>query len=203
MLLDIPTTTETIKAVGDYGMAVVSAALYLCISGGLMWFCVKWFKTLISDIIKQQQENSREMIQEIKKQGELIGSIAERLQSETLLRLNVMFDFCFGYLTEQLCGILEQVITENHLDDKQATERKVNLLVNNVIYQVKQGLSYFSWKGRHIDKFFSDDWTMYLVDLLLTEAYETEHEKSRYHSLFENNIKNIKNELLKRITDGL
>lgn len=198
MLLQI-STGETIKAVSDYGMMIVTSGTFIAISAALMWFCVKWFKSLVQNIIGQQTEMLKDLLSEMRKQGKTMNLIAERLQSETLLRMGVLADYGFDLLTEKLCHQIQRVIDENHLDDREQIQRKVGLLTSNLLTDLKQSFSHFTWNGRRLCDFFKDEWENVIVELVLGEVYGEDANPQRTWNTIRTHITRLKNEFLRNI----
>lgn len=198
ILLQIP-TGDTIKSISDYGMMIVTSGTFIAISAALMWFCVKWFKSLIQNIIGQQTEMLKDLLSEMRKQGKTMNLIAERLQSETLLRMGVLADYGFDLLTEKLCHQIQRVIDENHLDDREQIKRKVGLLTSNLLSDLKQSFSHFTWNSRRLCDFFKDEWEDVIVELVLAEVYSEDGNANRTWNTMRTHITRLKNEFLRNI----
>lgn len=199
MILIQISTGETIKAVSDYGMMIVTSGTFIAISATLMWFCVKWFKSLIQNIIAQQTDMLKELLSEMRKQSKTMNIIAERLQSETLLRMGVLADYGFDLLTEKLCHQIQRVIDENHLDDREQIQRKVGLLTSNLLTDLKQSFSHFTWNNKRLCDFFKDEWESVIVDLVLAEVYSEDPNAQRTWNTIRTHITRLKNEFLRNI----
>lgn len=184
-------------------MLIVTAAVYIIISSSLLFFIVKWFKSLITKVIEQQTaqlqtltDSVGELLREVRKQADLTSDIAEHLQADSMLKLTVLVNYTFDYLAEHVCRMVAQVRRENHIDDKVATERKVRTLLTNIFSQIQQGFSYYKWRGKSLSDYLNPNTTDTILELFLLELYNTNESETRTFTTISANIEVLKNELL-------
>ena len=69
--------TEVVKNIYDYGALVVMGAIYLLLSASMMIAVFKWFKSIIMQIMEDNKENIRQVLNETMRQNALLTDLAE------------------------------------------------------------------------------------------------------------------------------
>ena len=124
-MTDVSQVTEVAKGITDYGLAVVTCALFLLISATMMVALFKWFKVIITRIMDDNKEGMKSVLDETHKQNELLNDLSEGLRSETLLRVTNVAEAFFDLSIEHVCRLIKKIREENHIQNKEATAEKI------------------------------------------------------------------------------
>ena len=77
---DIVTTAKTIS---DYGALITIGAAFIILSL-TMWVAIfKWFKSIINKIIEQNNKDMHSILEETRRQNDMLSDISEGLRNET------------------------------------------------------------------------------------------------------------------------
>ena len=99
---EVSQVTEVAKNITDYGALVVMGAIYLLLSASMMIAVFKWFKSIITQIMEDNKENLRDVLNETRRQNELLTDLAEGLRPETQHRIRNLTGIAFDLTAEQV-----------------------------------------------------------------------------------------------------
>lgn len=176
---DIVTVAESI---GNFGFMAVASGVYLLITAGLLFFCFKWFKTIIDNIIKKNQKTMDELLEVTKKQTEQLVDISEGLKPETLLRIKNTSNTYFDLAVERVCRIVKKVREENHIIDKDATRKKIRSLLLNLHEDRNSRFDSYTYKGKRLSSYTSIEWVDWVADVVEQEVYDSTINNGRTYS---------------------
>lgn len=162
---------ETAKGISDFGMLTIAAAFFLVLSGLLMFGCFKWFRTIIDNVIKENSTCSVDIKNRLDDIADSVGSVAEGLRPETLLRIKAMAAIHFKYAIERVCRIIKRVREENNIINKEATSRKIRALLKNLHDERNQAFDCYTFKGRKLSEYTCNDWIEKVAVIVEGEIY--------------------------------
>lgn len=193
---------DVAKGISDYGIMAVICAVFLLLSAGLMVACFKWFKTVIGNIISGHSEKLDRLEQLEEKNGESLAAIAEGLIPETQLRIRNISGAFFDLATEKACRLVKKVREENHIDDREATGKKVRVLLHNMYEDRNSKFDSFRYRGRKLSEYSNPEWVEWVAKAVEAELY---HEDGANNGRAYTNIKavydNIKIDFYHRMTN--
>ena len=164
-------TLAVAKGISDYGIMVVICAVFLVLSAALMIACFRWFKTVIGDIIGTHSEKLERLEQLEEKNSKSLSAIAEGLIPETQLRIRNLSGAFFDLATEKVCRLIRRIREENHIDDKDATGKKVRLLLHNIYEDRNSKLDSFRYRGRKLSEYSNPEWVEWVAKVMEAELY--------------------------------
>ena len=179
MLYDMDTTQivgsaiDTGKAIGDVGMMAVTAGFFLVLSGILMVVCFKWFIRLINSMLEDQKRTMEELLKETRNQNSQLAELSECLAPGNQLKTKVISNAFFDLGVEKVCHMIKKVRTENHIADRQATEKKVYKLLKNLHDDRNTKLDSFTYHGRSLSSYTNEEWIDRVKTVVLEELYNT------------------------------
>lgn len=98
----------------------------------------------------------------------LVEGVSDEISSRQVDDLSDMF---FAKSQLRVINYLEQIIRDNHIDNRENVEKKVAVLSSNVIsYDRERALS-FKFKGSPLSFFISTEWKERLKDTMLKQIY--------------------------------
>ena len=173
---DVQQITTIAKGITDYGMTAMVGAFYLVITALMMVTIFKWFKGIINRILEDNKDSMRELLEETRKQNDMLYDLSDGLKTETQLRIRNISGFAFDLSVEQVCRIIRRVRKENHIIDKEATVRKITKLITNIHEDRKSRFDPFTYHGKCISAFCNNDWIDKVSKVVEGEIYNEQGE---------------------------
>lgn len=169
---------ETGKGISDFGMMAMTAGFFLVLSALLMVACFRWFMKVVNDLltsqketIQSQKETMKELLDETRTQNERLNDISEGLIPETQMRVKTVSNVFFDLSIEKVCRIIKKVRTENHIADKEATGRKIRVLLTNLHEDRNSKFDCFTYRGRKLSSYTSTTWIEQVAKVIESEIY--------------------------------
>lgn len=170
-MTDVSQVTEVAKGITDYGLAVVTCALFLLISATMMVALFKWFKVIITRIMDDNKEGMKSILDETHKQNELLNDLSEGLRSETLLRVTNVAEAFFDLSIEYVCRLIKKIREENHIKNKEATAEKIRKALRVIHDDRNTKFNSFSYRGTPLSAYCHDDWVEQVAKVIELELY--------------------------------
>jgi hypothetical protein len=180
--IDIQQTTELAKGITDYGMMAVAAAFFLILTFLLWVACFKWFKKIINDMITSHGKTMGALLTETRKQNDMLTDISESLRPETQLRIKNISNTYFDLAVERVCRIIKRVREENHIADKEATDKKIRSLLLNMHDDRNTRFDCYTYRGKRISSYTAPEWVDWVEEVVIKEVYETQPNANREYT---------------------
>lgn len=171
---EVSQVTEVAKNISDYGALVVMGAIYLLLSASMMIAVFKWFKSIITQIMEDNKENLRDVLNETRRQNELLTDLAEGLRPETQLRIRNLTEFAFDLSVEQVCRLIKKVRDENHIADHEKTEEKIKKSLKVIHEDRNSRFDSFTYRGKCLSSFCSEVWIEQVAKVVIDEVYHSD-----------------------------
>lgn len=160
------------RNIGDLGMMAVTAAFFLVISALLWVACFKWFKSIIDNMIKGNAKMVNDLLEETRKQNDMLNDISEGLRPETQLRVKHITSVYFDLAVEKVCSIIKKIKEENHIVNKEATVSKIRTLTLNLHEDRASKLDCFSYRGKRLSAYINAEWVDWVAEIIEREVYD-------------------------------
>lgn len=177
-MTDVQSVTEVAQGISEHGMMAITTAFYLILSAVMMIAIFKWFKTIINKILDDykkfastQQDHWQALLTETQKQNEKLNGLLEGLRPETQLRIRNLTGFAFDLAVEQVCRIIKKVREENHIIDREATQKKIRLLLKNIHEDRNSRFDTFTYKGEKLSRYCDPEWIEQVAGVVEGEIY--------------------------------
>lgn len=168
---EIKAVTDVAQSIGDLGVLVVIGAAFIILSL-IMWIAIfKWFKSIINEILVQSKTDMQEILNETKKQNEMLCDVSEGLRTETQLRLKNLTGIAFDLSVEQVCRLIKRIREENHIADREATRKKIRKQLRIIHDDRNSRFDPFTYRGKCISTFCSDEWIDQVAVIVESEIY--------------------------------
>lgn len=168
---EINAVTDVAQSIGDLGVLVVIGAAFIILSL-VMWIAIfKWFKSIINEILVQSKTDMQEILNETKKQNEMLCDVSEGLRTETQLRLKNLTGIAFDLSVEQVCRLIKRIREENHIADREATRKKIRKQLRIIHDDRNSRFDPFTYRGKCISTFCSDEWIDQVAVIVESEIY--------------------------------
>lgn len=179
MVEEVGTVTKNIS---DFGMMAVTAAFFLVISALLWIACFKWFKSIIDGMIKGNSKMVNDLLEETRKQNDMLNDISEGLRPETQLRVKNITSAYFDLAVEKVCRIIKKVREENHIVDREATKNKIHTLTLNLHEDRASKLDCFAYRGKRLSAYVNSEWVNWVADVIEHEVYDNAVNNGRVYT---------------------
>lgn len=127
----------------------------------------------------------------------LVEGVSDEISSRQVDDLSDMF---FAKSQLRVINYLEQIIRDNHIDNRENVEKKVEMLSSNVIsYDRERALS-FKFKGSPLSFFIPTEWKERLKDTMLKQIY---YEDGYQYRVAKNNIEILYKQFRSEFIDNI
>lgn len=185
---EVQSVTEVARAISDYGALVVIGAAFIVLSL-LLWVAVfKWFKTIINQILKQNRTDMQSILNETKKQNEMLCDLSEGLRTETQLRLKNLTGIAFDLSVEQVCRLIKRIREENNIADRESTRKKIRKQLRIIHDDRNSRFDPFTYRGKRISSFCAEEWIEQVAVIVEGEIY---HEHGANNKRAYTNVKMV------------
>lgn len=159
------------QGINDLGMMAVTAAFYLLISMAMMVATFKWFRSIINQILQDNKSGLKDLLNETRKQNDLLNDVSDGLRTETVLRIRNLSGFAFDLSVEQVCRIIKRVREENHIVNHEATAIKIRKLLSVIHEDRKSRFDPFMYRGKALSEYCNKEWIEGVAAVVEAEIY--------------------------------
>lgn len=163
--------TEFARNISDYGFMVVVCAVFLILSMGLMVTCFKWFKSVIEKIMGDYSKQLEKIQETATSNNEAMLDIAEGLIPETQLRIKNISNSYFDLASYKVSALIKKIRTENHIADREATQRKIRTLLKNLYEDRNSRFDSFRYRGQRLSEYCNPEWIEQVANVVEAELY--------------------------------
>ena len=176
------------EGISNFGVLAISTAAFILLSL-LMWITMfKWFKSIITDMINSNSKSMQDLLNETKKQNEVLTDVSEGLRPETQLRIRNLSGFAFDLAVEEVCRLIKRIRDENHIADREATRKKIRQQLHNIHEDRKSRFDPFTYHGKRISAYCNPDWIEQVALIVEGEIY---HEQGANNGRAYTNVKMV------------
>lgn len=196
---EVQHVTEVAKCISDFGLMAVTAAFFLLLSAAMMIAIFRWFKSMISRML-EQQECLRQLLDILQDNNAAIKSLAERLEPETQMRIRNLTGFAFDLTVEQVCRLIKRVRKENHIIDHEATAEKIRKSLKVIHDDRNSRFDPFTFRGKPLSEFCAPEWVEDVAKVVESEIYNEDGENNaRAYTNVKLAYDNIKTDFYQRL----
>lgn len=179
---------QVAEGISNLGAVIILSAAFIVLSL-LMWVALfKWFKSIITDMLVGNSKSMQDLLNETKKQNELLNDVSEGLRPETVLRIRNLSGFAFDLAVEEVCRLIKRIRDENHIADREATRRKIRQQLHNIHEDRKSRFDPFTYHGKRISAYCNPDWIEQVAVIVEGEIY---HEQGANNGRAYTNVKMV------------
>lgn len=193
---------QTGKGISDFGMMAMTAGFFLVLSALMMIACFRWLMKVINDMMTSQKETMKQLLEETRTQNDRLNDISEGLIPETQMRVKTISNVFFDLSVEKVCRIIKKVRTENHIVDKEATGRKIRILLTNLHEDRNSKFDCFTYRGRRLSTYTDSKWIEQVAKVIESEIYnESGENNGRAYTNVESAYANIRLEFYHNLNE--
>lgn len=193
---------QTGKGISDFGMMAMTAGFFLVLSAGMMIACFRWFMKVINDTLLFRSENLNDLSKQIAENNIVMRRIAEGLMPETQMRVKTISNAFFDVSVEKVCRIIKKIREENHISDREATKKKIRVLLTNLHEDRNSKFDSFTYRGRKLSTYTDRNWIEQIANIIESEIYNENGENNgRAYTNVESAYANIRLEFYHNLNE--
>ncbi len=162
---------RTAQGISDFGIMVVICAFFIVLAALLMVASFRWLMSTVNDVMKTNKEMLAKLDAQMAENNKTLKSIAEGLMPDTMLEIKNTSGMAFELAKYRLLEIIDTVLSENHISDREATEDKITSLVDNMHHDMNTKFDYYSYRGRQLSGYTNEDWMKWMGNIVVAEIY--------------------------------
>ena len=162
---------KTAQSISEFGLMVVICGFFVLMAAALMAFMFKWTVNTINDVMQTNKEMLRKLDSQMDENNKIMQSIAEGLIPKTMLEIKNTSSMAFDLAKYRLLGLIETILTENHISDRETTEEKIEKLVSNLHDDMNSKFDCYSFRGRKLSQYTNSEWIKWMIANVTNEVY--------------------------------
>lgn len=172
MILEvIEGSLRTAQSISEFGLMVVICGFFIVLSAAMMVFLFKWTVNTIDNVMKTNRDMLAKLDSQMTENNKIMQSIAEGLVPKTMLEIKNTSSMAFDLAKHRLLELIETVLTENHISDRESTEEKIEKLVSNLHDDMNSKFDCYSFRGRKLSQYTNSDWIKWMISNVINEVY--------------------------------
>lgn len=171
---EVQQVTDIAKGISENGILIMIGAIYLILSASMMIALFRWFRTIINGMIKGSSEAMNELLEETRRQNNMLEDLSEGLRPETQLRIRNLSGFAFDLSVEQVCRLIKKIREENHIADRAATLDKIRKSLMVIHEDRKSRFDTFMFRGNRLSSYCNPEWVDNVAKVVESEIYNVD-----------------------------
>ena len=162
---------KTAQSISEFGLMVVICGFFIVLSAAMMVFMFRWTVNTINDVMQTNKDMLGKLDGQMQENNKIMQSIAEGLIPKTMLEIKNTSSMAFDLAKHRLLELIETVLTENHISDREATEDKIDKLVSNLHDDMNSKFDCYSFRGRKLSQYTNRQWIDWMINNVISEVY--------------------------------
>lgn len=162
---------KTAQSISEFGLMAVICGFFIVLSAAMMVFMFKWTVNTINDVMQTNKDMLSRLDGQMNENNKIMQSIAEGLIPKTMLEIKNTSSMAFDLAKHRLLELIETVLTENHISDREATEEKIDKLVSNLHDDMNSKFDCYSFRGRKLSQYTNQEWIKWMINNVISEVY--------------------------------
>ena len=162
---------KTAQSISEFGLMVVICAFFIVLSALMMIAMFRWQMNTIDSVMKTNKEMLSKLDGQMQENNKIMQSIAEGLIPKTMLEIKNTSSMAFDLAKHRLLELIDTVLTENHISDREATEDKIDKLVSNLHDDMNSKFDCYSFRGRKLSQYTNKEWIKWMITNVISEVY--------------------------------
>lgn len=172
MVLDVVEgSLRTAQSISEFGLMVVICAFFVVLSALMMIAMFRWQMNTIDSVMKTNREMLSKLDKQMTENNKIMQSIAEGLIPKTMLEIKNTSSMAFDLAKHRLLELINTVLEENHIADREQTEDKIKNLVTNLHEDMKSKFDCYSYRGRKLSQYTNQEWIGWMINNVVLEIY--------------------------------
>ena len=162
---------RTAQSISEFGLMVVICAFFVVLSALMMIAMFRWQMNTIDSVMKTNKEMLGKLDKQMTENNKIMQSIAEGLIPKTMLEIKNTSSMAFDLAKHRLLELINTVLEENHIADREQTEDKIKNLVTNLHEDMKSKFDCYSYRGRKLSQYTNQEWIGWMISNVVLEIY--------------------------------
>lgn len=162
---------KTAQSISEFGLMVVICAFFVVLSALMMIAMFRWQMNTIDSVMKTNKDMLSKLDNQMTENNKIMQSIAEGLIPKTMLEIKNTSSMAFDLAKHRLIELIDTILTENHISDREATEEKIDKLVSNLHDDMNSKFDCYSFRGRKLSQYTNQDWIKWMITNVVSEVY--------------------------------
>ena len=162
---------KTAQSISEFGLMVVICAFFVVLSALMMIAMFRWQMNTIDSVMKTNKDMLSKLDNQMTENNKIMQSIAEGLIPKTMLEIKNTSSMAVDLAKHRLIELIDTVLTENHISDREATEDKIYKLVSNLHDDMNSKFDCYSFRGRKLSQYTNQDWIKWMITNVVSEVY--------------------------------
>lgn len=172
MVLDIVEgSLRAAQSISEFGLMVVICAFFVVLSALMMVAMFRWQMNTIDSVMKTNKDMLGKLDKQMTENNKIMQSIAEGLIPKTMLEIKNTSSMAFDLAKHRLLELINTVLEENHIADREQTEEKIKNLVTNLHEDMKSKFDCYSYRGRKLSQYTNQEWIGWMISNVVLEIY--------------------------------
>lgn len=159
------------QSISEFGFMVVVCGFFIVLAALMMIAMFRWQMNTIDSVMKTNKEMLSKLDSQMNENNKIMRSIAEGLTPKTMLEIKNTSSMAFDLARHRLLELIDTVLTENHISDREATEEKIQKLVTNLHDDMNSKFDCYSFRGRKLSCYTNKEWISWMINNVITEVY--------------------------------
>ena len=162
---------RTAQSISEFGLMVVICAFFVVLSALMMIAMFRWQMNTIDSVMKTNKDMLGKLDKQMTENNKIMQSIAEGLIPKTMLEIKNTSSMAFDLAKHRLLELINTVLEENHIADREQTEDKIKNLVTNLHEDMKSKFDCYSYRGRKLSQYTNQEWIGWMISNVVLEIY--------------------------------
>lgn len=162
---------RTAQSISEFGLMVVICAFFVVLSALMMIAMFRWQMNTIDSVMKTNKDMLGKLDKQMTENNKIMQSIAEGLIPKTMLEIKNTSSMAFDLAKHRLLELINTVLEENHIADREQTEEKIKNLVTNLHEDMKSKFDCYSYRGRKLSQYTNQEWIGWMISNVVLEIY--------------------------------
>jgi|GEM_PF-3024456 len=195
-ITDPVTSTLTIaEGISTFGMMAIAAAAFIIFAFIIIYVFIKLFNKMFDDMQKNQKSFFEKLVTLGIESNKKLDLLKESLTGEEMVQALTVAEYIFNYNKHQLIVEMANIKEKNHLNDREAIEKRLKLKINNLQQRRLNDLDKFTYKGHRLSYYTEPSWGDSVFNYVIDFIYDNrEYNRDYYIRLFDQMYEQVKNE---------
>lgn len=162
---------KTAQSISEFGLMVVICGFFVVLSALMMIAMFRWQMNTIDSVMKTNKDMLGKLDKQMTENNKIMQSIAEGLIPKTMLEIKNTSSMAFDLAKHRLLELINTVLEENHIADREQTEDKIKNLVTNLHEDMKSKFDCYSYRGRKLSQYTNQEWIGWMISNVVLEIY--------------------------------
>ena len=187
----IEQVNETAKTISEVGVMETISAAFLVVAIVIIGVLIWYFKKFITIFIDEIKSMIKELLEETKRQNQMLNEISEGLKPMAKERVKVIASAYFDLAMFKVLAFIKRIKKENHIDKKEETLAKIKKWVSTLHSDRKTKFDNFEYRGKLLSSYLNPQWVDNVSEVIEKEVYDPDPNDDRSFT----NVKGVYDEI--------